>query len=226
VEEAIELATIELGVSRDEVGVDVVSHGRSGILGIGSEPAKIRVRRIGSGGAAGAALTAITDILAKLDAQARASIRNTGTGPDDPTMIDVQGEDAGLLIGKRGDTLRSLQFIVNTMLAQRDRDDGDVTPVIIDIEHYRQRHEQSLRELAGQMARRASSAGRPLSLEPMSAADRRIVHMELADSTSVTTESTGEGANRRVIIKPVGDRPAPSSSDQSGPRRRGPTRTG
>ncbi len=224
VEEAIELATLELGAARDEVAVDVVSHGRSGILGIGAEPARVRVRRITGGGVAGAALTVVSELLGRLGAQARASIRSTGSGPEDPAMIDVQGEDAGLLIGKRGDTLRSLQYIVNTMLSQREREGAEVTPVVIDVEHYRRRREQNLRRLAEQMAQRASGSGRPVQLEPMTPADRRIVHMALADSTSVTTESTGEGADRRVTIKPIGDRPASPGPGRTGPRRRGPAR--
>ena len=205
VEEAIDLAVMELGVGRDEIVVDVVSSGRAGILGIGAEPAKVRVRLIGDESpAAAAGLSAVSDILGLLDVEAAASIRSSGSGPGDPPVIDVQGEDAGLLIGRRGETLRALQFVVNSVLSRRDEALG---PVVVDVERYRSRREQELRRLAERTARRAVSTGRAVSLDPMPPADRRTIHLALADSSDVTTESAGEGADRRVVVSPVADRP-------------------
>lgn len=175
------------------------------------------MRRIDAGGLAGGALGIVSHMLESLSVNARASIRTTGTGPDDPAVIDIQGEDAGLLIGKRGDTLRSLQFLLNTMLAQRSEGDDPVTPVMVDVEHYRRRREQNLQRLAESMARRATTSGRTVELEPMSPADRRTVHMALADSTAVTTESAGDGPDRRVTIRPIG-------AGRSDEGRRGPAR--
>jgi len=202
VEEAIEIATLELGVGREGVAVDVVSHGRSGILGIGSEPAKVRVRRIDANGIAGDALSIVSRILKSLDVIALASIRSTGADENEPAIIDIQGEDAGLLIGKRGETLRSLQMLLNIMLSQQIDNQSSRMPVIIDIEHYRKRKERNLQRLAEKMANRASETGNSVELEYMNAADRRIVHMALSSSKSVTTESKGEGQNRRVMIIP------------------------
>ena len=202
VEEAIEIATLELGVGREGVAVDVVSHGRSGILGIGSEPAKVRVRRIDANGIAGDALSIVSRILKSLDVIALASIRSTGADQNEPAIIDIQGEDAGLLIGKRGETLRSLQMLLNIMLSQQIDNQSSRMPVIIDIEHYRKRKERNLQRLAEKMANRASETGNSVELEYMNAADRRIVHMALSSSKSVTTESKGEGQNRRVMIIP------------------------
>ena len=202
VEEAIEIATLELGVGREGVAVDVVSHGRTGILGIGSEPAKVRVRRIDANGIAGDALSIVSRILKSLDVIALASIRSTGADENEPAIIDIQGEDAGLLIGKRGETLRSLQMLLNIMLSQQIDNQSSRMPVIIDIEHYRKRKERNLQRLAEKMANRASETGNSVELEYMNAADRRIVHMALSSSKSVTTESKGEGQNRRVMIIP------------------------
>ena len=203
VEEAIEIATLELGVGRDGVAVDVVSHGRSGILGIGSEPAKVRVRRIDSNGIAGDALSIVSHFLKSLDVIALASIRSTGVDENEPAVIDIQGEDAGLLIGKRGETLRSLQLLLNIMLSQQHESQSTRMPVVLDIEHYRKRRERNLQRLAEKMASRALEIGNSVELESMNAADRRIVHMALSSSKSVITESKGEGSDRRVMIIPT-----------------------
>ncbi|MDE2764816.1 MAG: Jag N-terminal domain-containing protein [Chloroflexota bacterium] len=204
-EEAIDLAVMELGVDRDEIVVDVVSAGRAGILGIGAEPAKVRVRLIGDESAAAAAgLSAVSNLLGLLGVEATASIRSSGSGPDDPAVNDVQGEDAGLLIGRRGETLRALQFVINMMLTRGEEPLG---PVVVDVEQYRRRRAQELRRLAERTARRAVSTGRSVHLDPMPPADRRIVHMALADSSDATTESAGEGADRHVVVSPIADQP-------------------
>ena len=209
---------LELGVGRDEIEVNVVSQGRTGILGIGSEMAKVRVSLITEAGAgAGAALGVVTRLLEAMDVDARATIRSSGTGPDDPTVIDVQGEDAGLIIGRRGETLRALQYVANIVLGRHDDSAG---PVIIDVEQYRERRQRQVETLASRMAEQAIASGRSMELDPMSAADRRVVHMALADDVGVTTESSGEGSQRRVTITPTGERAPRPSSGGGGNRRR------
>ena len=224
VDEAIELALLELGVGREEVEVDVVSRGRAGILGIGSEPAEVRVSLLSSSNAAaGTALTIVNRLLDAMDVEATSTIRSSGSGPDDPPIIDIVGEDASLIIGRRGETLRALQFIVNIILARQ----SDSGPVIVDVEQYRQRRQQQVRTLALRMADRAMSDGQPVTLDPMPPADRRVVHVTLADDKGVTTASSGEGAQRRVTITPTGERvprPSPSAGRQGGNRRRQPPR--
>ena len=201
VEEAIEIALLELGAGRDEVEVSVVSKGRTGILGIGSEPARVRVVRISKeGGAASPAIEIISRLLRILEVDALPTIRSSGSGPDDPPAIDIQGDDAGLLIGRRGETLQALQFVVNMLLS---RQQGERSMVTVDVEQYRERRHQSLRLLANRTADRVASSDRPITLEPMSAADRRIIHMSLSDHRRVGTESTGEGQDRRVTIRPL-----------------------
>jgi spoIIIJ-associated protein len=220
VDEAIELAILELGVGRDEVEVDVVSRGRAGILGIGAEPARVRVSLItGSAAGAGTALGVVNHLLSAMDVDAKPTIRSSGTGPDDPAIIDIQGEDAGLIIGRRGETLRALQYVVNIILNRRDEHTG----IIVDVEQYRERRQRQLRQIATRMAERAVSSGQPVTLDPMTPADRRIVHVTLAEDRGVTTQSSGEGSERRVTITPTGQRgprPASPRPPQGGRRRR------
>ena len=201
VEEAIEIALLELGAGRAEVEVDVLSKGRSGILGIGAEPARVRVTRIGhDAGKAGVALNTVSRILKAMEVEAHPTIVNSGTGPDNPAVISIEGVDAGLLIGRRGDTLQALQFIINLLVA---RQENEKTWVVIDVEDYRERRRRNLAGLAKRTADRAVSSGRPIALEPMSPADRRIIHVTLTDDGRVATESSGEGRERRVTIRPV-----------------------
>jgi spoIIIJ-associated protein len=199
VDEAIEIALLELDAERAEVEIAVISKGRSGILGLGSEQAKVRVTRIAADpGMAGAGLRTVARILKIMDVEARPTIVSSGSGPDDPAVINVQGTDAGLLIGRRGETLRALQFMVNMLLSK----EGDVrTRVVVDVEQYRERRTQNLTTLALRMADRVASSGRSMTLEPMSAADRRIIHMAVANHQRVSTESSGEGRDRRVTIR-------------------------
>ena len=119
---------------------------------------------------------------------------------DEGTMtFEIDGPDAGLLIGRRGETLQALQFIVRMVT---NRQLGRKAHVAIDIEDYRERRVQMLRRLARRTAGRVGSSGREYSLEPMSPAERRIVHMSLAGHDEVRTESEGEGNQRRVVIFP------------------------
>ena len=219
VDEAIELALLELGVGRDEVEVDVVSKGRAGILGIGAEDAKVRVTPLGSAGAgASAGLGVVRRILEFLEVDAQPTIRSSGSGPDDLPVIEVQGEDAGLIIGRRGDTLRALQFVTNVVLSRQQEEPA---PVIVDVEQYRERRFAHLRQLANRMAERAIASGRAVTLEPMPPADRRMIHVTLADNKGVTTESSGEGSERRVTIDPTGEVAPPPQGGTRGGERRG-----
>ncbi len=114
-------------------------------------------------------------------------------------VFEIEGEDSGLLIGRRGETLHALQFLVR-MVVRREL--GRKAFVILDIEDYRERRIDTLRQLARRTAGRVASSGRPSSLDPMSPAERRLVHMTLANNRRVHTESEGEGDNRRVVIRP------------------------
>ena len=159
----------------------------------------------------------MSHILELLDVEARPSIRSSGSGPDDPPIIDVQGEDAGLIIGRRGDTLRALQFLTNVVLSRKQE---EPTHVIVDVEQYRERRMAHLRQLANRMAERATASGRAVTLEPMPPADRRMIHVTLADNKGVTTGSSGEGSERRVTIEPTGEvAPSPQATTRGRGRR-------
>ncbi len=117
-----------------------------------------------------------------------------------PLLVDVRGSDLSLLIGRKGETLSALQYITRLIVA---KELGHPAPVVIDVEGYRERREQQLRQLARRMAGQAVEYGRTMTLEPMPPAERRIIHIELRDRQDVRTESVGEGEHRKVTIIPV-----------------------
>lgn len=151
------------------------------------------------GTVAGLALVALNNILASSRVNVSCSVRVA----DDPEVggpiIDIVGDDSGLLIGRRGQTLQSLQFVVNLIVR---KEYGENARVVLDVEQYRQRREASLRDMAIKVADRVQQTGRSITLEPMSAADRRIIHISLADREGISTESIGFGDDRKVSIIP------------------------
>jgi spoIIIJ-associated protein len=202
VEEAIDLALMALGAKRDEVEVEVLSQGKPGFLGIGSEQARVRVRRITEEQrSAHLAMEMVSKMLQAMGAKTTATLRSAHDSQTGGPVIDIQGEDSGLLIGRRGETMRAMQFLVNLMVNHKVEKDKQVR-VVLDVEAYRSRREKSLRELALRVAERVAATGRTIPLEPMSPAERRVIHMTLADHPKVTTESVGSGDNRKVTIVP------------------------
>lgn len=143
----------------------------------------------------------VDDLLRILDIEAEISIREPITPGDGRgsvlAVIDIKGDDLGLLIGRRGDTLIALQYLVNLILARKYPSRGGVT---IDVEHYKHRNEERITNLARRMADRVRESGNSITLEPMSAAERRLVHMLFADDPDLSTNSIGEGENRKVVI--------------------------
>ena len=122
-------------------------------------------------------------------------------GTEAPITLDIGGEDLGILIGRRGQTLACLQYIVRLIIAHRTK---TWVPIIIDVEGYKQRRYQALRALALRMAEQVEVKQAPFALEPMPAYERRIIHLALADHPDVTTQSTGVGEVRKVVILPKG----------------------
>ncbi len=136
---------------------------------------------------------------------------------DGVSVFDIEGEDSGLLIGRRGETLQSLQYLVNLIVTHQL---GRSAYVQIDIEGYKERRRDTLAGVAARTAERVADTGEAAELEPMPAYERRWVHMALANNTEVRTESSGQGSDRFVIIYPGGDGGGESSS-QGGRRPRG-----
>ena len=114
-------------------------------------------------------------------------------------MLVVQGDNLGVLIGRRGDNLGSLQFMVNLILSKNRR---SWPRVVVDIENYRERREEALRGLAERIGFRVARNGRPFTLEAMPAGDRRIIHVALRENADIETYSIGEGPSRRVVVAP------------------------
>ena len=198
VEEAIELALKELGADREEVAIEVLREGRPGFFGIGGEDARVRVTRLSpSENLASQAIEAVNKVLSHLKVSAVATIRSSGEGETGP-IIDIDGEDSGLLIGKRGETLNAFQFLVNLVLNQKSQRHPTV---VIDVEQYKERRSRALESLASRVAERVVASGRPITLEPMPAVERRVIHMALANHPYVTTESSGEGQGRKITVR-------------------------
>jgi len=116
-----------------------------------------------------------------------------------PLAFNIQGEDLGILIGRRGQTLAALQYIVRLIINHQMK---VWTPLVIDVEGYKQRRSEALQALAVRMAEQVRLKGVPFTLEPMPAYERRIIHLALTDHPDVTTESAGEGDARKVVILP------------------------
>ena len=147
----------------------------------------------------GLAMVALNNILATSGVNVTCSVRTTEDPDVGGPIIDVTGDDSGLLIGRRGQTLQSLQFLVNLIVR---KEFGEGVRVVLDVERYRQRREASLKDMANKVAERVSQTGRSITLEPMSAADRRIIHISLAEREGISTESVGLGDDRKVTIIP------------------------
>ena len=139
----------------------------------------------------------VDNLLRSMKVSATATPRPQQEGEEDTIELDIEGEDSGLLIGRRGETLRALQFTVNLLVGQSTRG-----RVILDVEGYRERRYSSLRTLASRVAERVTSTGRPITLEPMAPNERRVIHMTLADNPRVATESTGMGESRKITVLP------------------------
>lgn len=226
VEEAVERGAAELGLPRSALEVEILDEGGKGLFGLGTRQARVRLSLRAGGGEgepasrpvpagvaapseaeeADDALRVTREIVLELlermgiEARVRASWGEADE-PDDsrPLLVDVRGSDLSVLIGRKGETLQALQYVTRLIVA---KELGHPEAVVIDIEGYRERRERQLRQLARRMATQAVDAGRTMTLEPMSPAERRIIHIELRDHQDVRTESVGEGDRRKVTIIP------------------------
>lgn len=210
VEEAIQKALEELGVGRDEVEITVVKEGKSGILGIGSEEAVVRVKTLVPEGNREEApdvvkrvletLLDLMDVDGTVNPEPAPFVDNEEDGEVEGALaFNVEGEDLGLLIGRRGQTLASLQYVVRLIVGHQT---NDWVPIIVDVEGYKARRYKALQDFAHQMADQVKANRSPFRCEPMPPAERRLIHLALANDPDVATESTGMGESRRVVILP------------------------
>ncbi|MBC7251186.1 MAG: protein jag [Anaerolineae bacterium] len=218
VEEAISRGLAELKADRDEVEIEVIQEGSRGVLGLGAREAIVRVTLIPpeeeevEEGAPQedeyfqerleqVAQATLEELLARMQVKAQVVVRRdveTG-GQEDipPVILDVLGDDLGVLIGRRGETLAALQFITRLIVS---REMQRWVNLVVDVERYKVRRERTLRQLAERMAEQVALTRRPVALEPMPPHERRIVHIALRDHPIVTTQSVGRGDARKVTI--------------------------
>lgn len=276
VEEAIEQGLSALGLTREQVDIEIINKGNRGILGFGSEPAVVRVTPKEAEAPAEESLeeppaapeepamtaappeappepaaeeaeekeapteetpvqaidespaleeeteaesplpeeptedeeleTLAADLLARMidlmgfDVEIVADWKTPTEDEGAPYLnLDIRGDDLGVLIGRRGETLANIQFLLRLMVNQRMKAWKNV---VVDVERYKERRVQQLTQLANRMAEQVATGGRAMSLEPMPANERRIIHIALRDHPAVYTESIGEGERRKVTIIP------------------------
>jgi spoIIIJ-associated protein len=213
VEEAVELALNELGLDRSEVTIEVLQEGRRSILGLGGEEAKVKVtplsiinqvninqegQEISPDGAVDAAKEILDQLLRLMDVPATVEI-NSSEGDGTPATLDINDCRPGILIGRRGQTLSALQYLVNFMTSRKLRSSARV---IIDVAGYRKRRIEELQNMAWRIADRVKSTNRAITLEPMLAWERRAIHITLRDDTETSTGSVGFGDRRKVVVSP------------------------
>ncbi|TEU03858.1 MAG: KH domain-containing protein [Dehalococcoidia bacterium] len=201
VEEAVALALEKLGASRDQVEVVVLKEGKPGFLGLGGEEATVRVLRRQSEEERQAAVILAKEVLERLLSLMKVSASIEEKEPPEEgralIFLEITGDDLGILIGRRGQTLSSLQYLLYLMVGHQLKAH---VPVTIDVAGYRERRQEALKNLAWRIAESVMATGQPVPLEPMPASERRIIHLALQDYPGVITQSIGEGEDRKVTI--------------------------
>lgn len=195
VEEAIKNALNDLNISRDKVDVEVLEEGNKGLFGIlGTKLARVKVTV--KNDYAYMAKSFLRDVLNAMNVKAEIHIQENEEGLN----INLVGPDMGVLIGHRGETLDSLQYLVS-LAVNRDNTGHEYKRIMLDTENYRHKREETLKRLANRLATKVKVQNRSVVLEPMNPYERRIIHSALQDNPYVTTHSEGEEPYRKVIIE-------------------------
>lgn len=193
-EEAIEMAVVQLGVTRDKMKIEVIEE-TSKFLGLfGSKECKIKATVLEDTRAQDNVESFLKGLFEVSGMDCNLSVEKDEEGV---LHVDVRGEDASYFIGRRGDTLDALQLLTNLTV---NRDLEDYNRVMVDIENYREKREESLTNYVKKMARQAAKQRRNIKLDPMNPYERRIAHSVLQDDPYVTTYSEGKEPYRRVVI--------------------------
>ena len=194
VDDAINKAIMEFRVSSDQLGIEVIDKGSNGILGIGARQAVIKAWVLIQS-TEDIAKEFLNGVFETMDMQVEVI---ADYNEDERTLsLDLQGENMGILIGKRGQTLDSLQYLTSLVV---NKGSEDYIRVKLDIENYRERREDSLENLARSCAAKVKKTRRPVVLEPMNPYERRIIHSCLQNDRNVVTSSEGEEPYRHVVI--------------------------
>jgi len=141
----------------------------------------------------------IDELISLMDVDVMCNLRQAESEEVGGPLFEIEGDDSGLLIGRKGETLRSLQFMVRFLVSRKT---GERANLSVDVEGYDDRRRQSLSSLANRVAQRVVKTGRSIELEPMNPRERRLVHITLSENGDVYTESSGTGEGRRVVILP------------------------
>jgi spoIIIJ-associated protein len=238
IDDAIESALKMLGTTRDRVEIQILSNVTRGLFGLGGRKARIRatVRRPLDAEPAAPAVRETVDEVAPAAPRALTSERIDGSAieharqtlqtilhhleidaavivkeDDGQTVLELTGDTSGVLIGRRGQMLDALEYILNRIVA---RDEGGAARLVVDSQNYRTRRREALEDLARRMGEQAKRKQKAVTLNPMSPQDRRIVHLILREDPTITTKSAGKGYFRKLIIVPAGARrPARREND-------------
>ena len=228
-EEATKIALEDLNVNLEEVKIEVVSPGKSGILGLGGEPAIINVSYDDKSKPKKAtkskpkakdlkkseknmarelddideeteklAIDIVNYLLSSLKVDVKTFFRDKDDFDTKSLYFEIEGDDSGLIIGRKGETLRSFEFLISFII-KRQLDKR--VRVILDVEGYQERRRSNLVSIAESNAKKVIKYGKPIKMDPMSPFDRRIIHLALEKDKKVVTESQGTGPRRQVVIK-------------------------
>ncbi|GAA0745698.1 RNA-binding cell elongation regulator Jag/EloR [Clostridium oceanicum] len=193
IEEAIECGLNQLKVSRDDVEVEVIDEGSKGFLNlIGTRPAKVKIKV--KKDYVKDARQFLRSILDSMNIKAEIRIKEEKNA----LKIELNGPDMGIIIGHRGETLDSLQYLVSLVVNKNNN--FQYKRIILDTENYRSKRENTLKRLARKLSSKVKKTGKPIKLEPMNPYERRIIHSELQIDNSVETHSEGEEPFRKVVI--------------------------
>ena len=193
VDEAVTKALIELETTSDKLEYEVVDKGSAGFLGIGAKPAIIRAKKKET--IADKAIEFLSQIFGAMNLEV--SITAAYNEEEQELSLNLEGDDMGILIGKRGQTLDSLQYLTNLAI---NKHSDEYYKVKIDTEDYRKRRKETLENLAKNIAYKVKRTKRPVSLEPMNPFERRIIHSALQNDRYVTTHSEGDEPYRHVVV--------------------------
>lgn len=193
VEKAVDEALVQLHTTRDKVKVTVLDTPRKGLFGFFAREARVQVERMTD--PVDEAVQFLRNVIRTMHVSAEVEVVSR-----DPILLNLKGEEIGLLIGRHGQTLDALQYLTS-VVANRHSD--RYTRLILDAEGYRERRQKALQDLSSRLARKVLSTGKKVVLEPMPPAERKIIHLYIKDIDGLTTQSEGVEPNRRVTILPI-----------------------
>jgi len=192
IQEAVDAALAELNTDESNVDIEILDEGNKGIFGlIGNKMARVKVTLHKSGG--DLASDFLMSVFKRMNINAAIDLDED----EDSLLLKVKGKDIGVIIGRRGETLDSLQYLTSLVVNKNRKSHKRV---VIDVENYRQKREEALVKLANRLAERVVKYRKNVTLEPMNPYERRIIHSSLQNNKYVETYSIGEEPNRKVVI--------------------------